>query len=278
MNRIDIQLDATALAELSKAMQIVKENVLKEVSASMDSAAGLVANTWRQWATGDIALPDVGGIEKPSPAIARSIKIRKNGSWYREIGTDNKEMTKIQEGSPAIDIEYDMKKTHPYGPKSRVIRSGKNKGTPYLIVPFRWGTPSSKDKGRAHFANYIPKAVYNTGLKVGQMNISRILETTHTEKNYKGEDVERREYQWGGRVTKKQAWEKNAAGMVRMANGGGYFTFRIISAKSPAGSWIYRRKEPAKPALDVVGALVKATGSTVEAMVQEGFEAAFKSN
>lgn len=276
MNRIDVKLDATALAELSKKMKIVKENVLKEVSASMDSAAGLVANTWREWATGDVALPDVGGIEKPSPEIARSIKIDKTGSWQQVISSDSEEMAKIQRGTPAVNVEYDMKKTHPYGPKSRVTQSGKNKGTPYLIVRFRWGTPSAKDKGRAHIANYIPQVVYNTGIKVSKLNISRILETTHTEKNYKGEDVERWEYQWGGRVTPKQAWDKNAAGMVRMANRGGYYTFRIISAKSPAGSWIYRRNIPGKPALDVTGALVKATESTVNAIVQEGFESAFK--
>lgn len=270
MKWIDVSVDSSVLAGLSEAMRIIKTDVLREVKASVDEAAGLVANTWRDWATGDVALPDVGGIDKPSAEIARSIKIDRAGAWQRVIYSDNKEMAKIEEGSPGMDIEYDMKKTHPYGPRSRVTKSGKNKGTPYLIVPFRWGTPGQKDKGRAHFANYIPKAVFNTGIKVSRLTVSQILETRHTEPNARGQDVERAEYKWGGRVTAKKAWEKNAAGMVRMANGSGYFTFRIISAKSPAGSWIYRRKEPAKQPLDVTGALVKATQPEVEAIVEDG--------
>jgi hypothetical protein len=35
-----------------------------------------------------------------------------------------------------------LKKTHPYGPKSRMSKADKNGNkSSYLIVPFRWGTP-----------------------------------------------------------------------------------------------------------------------------------------
>lgn len=270
MRGIEVTLGSRELAALEQAMRHMKEEVMAGVAASLEQAAGVVEQAWRGWAAGEQALPDIGGIDKPSSAIAKSIRSRKSGRWHRVVYSNNSEMAEIVNGRPAVNVEYDMKKTHPYGPKSRITQSGKNKGTPYLIVPFRWGTPKQKDTGRAHFANYIPQAVFSTGLKVSKLNVSRILETRHTEQNYRGEDVERAEYSWGGRVTAKQAWEKNAAGMVRMANGSGYYTFRIISAKSPAGSWIYRRKQDAKAALDVVGALIKATGPQVEAIIEEG--------
>ncbi len=270
MRGIEVSLGSREIAELTEAMRIMNERVLQGVAGSLDRAAGVVEQAWRGWAAGEQALPDIGGIDKPSSAIAKSIRSRKSGRWHRIVYSDNSEMAQIVSGRPALNVEYDMKKTHPYGPQSRVTQSGPNKGVPYLIVSFRWGTPKQKDTIRAHVANYIPQAVFSTGLKVSKLNVSRILETRHTEQNYRGEDVERTEYNWGGRVTAKQAWEKNAAGMVRMANGSCYCTFRIISAKSPAGSWIYRRKQEAKPPLDVVGALIKATGPQVEAIIEEG--------
>ena len=59
-------------------------------------------------------------------------------------------------------------------------------------------------------------------------------------------------------------------GMVRMkANSKStYFTFRVISANSPANSW----KRKAIPPNDVVSAVEKATRKDVEALLQEGLE------
>ena len=70
------------------------------------------------------------------------------------------------------EVEYDMKQTHPYGKKSRVSI----KGIPYLIIPFRWGTPNGKDTKRAHFNNVIPQKNYETsvkGLEMSNINVAK---------------------------------------------------------------------------------------------------------
>lgn len=63
--------------------------------------------------------------------------------------------------------------------------------------------------------------------------------------------------------------------MVRMkdsANGKStYFTFRIISAKSPQGSWIYHKD--AKAPVDMIGALKRTVESDIRKMIEEGIKA-----
>jgi hypothetical protein len=162
-----------------------------------------------------------------------------------------------------------MKTTHPYGKKSRVSKEG----IPYLIVPFRWGTPNEKGGARAHFANFIPVPAFNTikALKPSKRLAEYDKEgnitggETHFEANYSGEEIERSEYNWGDRSDE----EGNMNGMVRMSGKGGYFTFRIISANSPQGSWIRK----AVPPVDVVSALERAVRPVVEDVIQAGLEA-----
>ena len=166
-------------------------------------------------------------------------------------------------GSP----EFDMKTKYPYGNKSRVTQSGKNKGVPYLIIPFRWGTPNKDGSARAHFGNTIPLEVYKI-LQSRKFRKSETTENTHTEANFKGENIERAEYDWGDRIKDEDAG--NANGMVKMRSNTGstYFTFRVISAKSPESAWV--RKEV--PANDVVSAVEKTTRQNVEDILEAGLE------
>jgi hypothetical protein len=105
--------------------------------------------------------------------------------------------------------------------------------------------------------------------------------------NAKGDMVGRGKYQWGKRLqgrdfkgTVQQKIRMN--GMVRFENGfdkngeigkryGGYFTFRIISANSPANSWI----KPAEPAYHVTRGVQEYTEDEIILMAEEGFKEDF---
>jgi hypothetical protein len=171
-----------------------------------------------------------------------------------------------------------MKEKYPYGKKSRVSK----KGIPYLIIPFRWGTPSGKkdangkDIPRGHFNNVIPQKNYETsvkGLAMSKVNIDK----KYFEANVKGENIERQGYDWAkfGRLTEDQAWDDRSVGMVRMkdiASGKStYFTFRIVSAKSPANSWIYHKD--AIPPVDMMGALERTVRPKIDSIINEGIQA-----
>jgi hypothetical protein len=89
---------------------------------------------------------------------------------------------------------------------------------------------------------------------------------THFEENYQGDDIERSNYKWGGRYNEG---EGDIKGLVRMVGGGGYFTFRVISAASPRGSWIKREVLP----VDVLSALERTTRPKVEEIIDAGLQA-----
>lgn len=267
---ITIEFKDDDLRALQQALSTYStEEALPNTSAALDRAAQIVKDTWSEWASGNQALPEIGKNPKPSVQMAKSIKISKNGEWSRTISSNNRQMEQLANGSPAV--EYDMKKTHPYGKKSRVSK----KGIPYLIIPFRWGTPNEKGTKRAHFANFIPQAEYETGANVKSFKRSWITQSLHKEKNFHGEDIDRQEYQWKDRLTKETAWDDRSVGMVRMRSTGRgkpgtYFTFRIISAKSPHDKWIYRK--PEEIPIDIIKAVETATTPFIESMIENGLK------
>lgn len=231
---------------------------MPRAKAAFDMAAKLIQKSWQNWAMGG-SIAGAEDIKNPSPNLTRSIKIRRIGDFDISIETDSSYMDRIQNGT----AEFDMKDTYPYGKKSRVSK----KGIPYLIIPFQWGTPNSSGGARAHFGNTITQEVYAI-LKSRKFKKSMRKTDTHIEPNYQGENIERSEYDWGDRFNDEDAGNMN--GMVRMkANSKStYFTFRVISANSPANSW----KRKAVPPNDVVSAVEKATRKDVEALLQEGLE------
>lgn len=262
MIKVDVTLSDDTLIQLKSALAgFSGQNggkIMPRTKAAFDMAAKLIQKSWQNWAMGG-SIAGATAIKKPSPNLVRSIKIRRIGDFEVSIETDSPYMERIQNGV----VEFDMKDTYPYGKKSRVSK----KGIPYLIIPFRWGTPGSAGRSRAHFGNTIPIEAYEI-LKSRKFKKSIVKTETHIEQNFKGEDIERSEYNWGDRLDDTNSGNMN--GMVRMmANPQStYFTFRVISANSPANSW----KRKAVPANDVVGAVEKATRQEVEELLQEGLE------
>ena len=263
MISVDVTLSDNLLNELrAQLASFAGKNggeIAPATSAAVSTAAKIIQDTWRGWANG-ASIEGADVIKKANSRLAASINVKMNGSLDAEIGTDSPYMKRIQQGSP----EYDMKKTYPYGRKSRVSKRGR----PYLIIPFTWHTPNAEGGARAHgsLANTIPE---NLLAVVRSMRRSYTTGETHIEPNARGEGIARAEYSWGDRLSA----EGNINGLVVFNNKKhtAFSTFRVISVDSPKNSWI--RKEI--PANDVAAAVERATRPAVEAVIEEGLKADF---
>jgi hypothetical protein len=266
-----IKFEITLDTEILQKLAMLGEKAFPAASAAFNHSAKTIQGAWQEWALGG-SLMGIQRINSPSANLARSIRIRRNGPFDVSIETDSTHAKRIRDGSP----ELDMKTTHPYGQKSRVAKSGPNKGIPYLIVPFRWGTPNSAGGARAHWKNVIPQPMYSAILAFNMVKSIRLdkredgTKAIHAEENFRGEPIERSEYEWGERIKA----DGNIDGLVRMADqtkkrGSTFFTFRVISAASPQGSWIRKAVDP----IDVVSAVKQTTSPVVEEIIQAGFEA-----
>ena len=272
MNTYTIEYDLTELKNLAdqfaKTVQNAPEAALPNTANAFQMAAQYVRNMWTGYLSGDQPLNGIEFMDGVTSAMVRSIRAQRNGDFDYSIYSDNRQLEEKTKGRK--EVEYDMKQTHPYGKKSRVSK----KGIPYLIIPFRWGTPNGKGTKRAHFNNFIPQKNYETSVK--GLNLSAVDSAKkYFEANFKGENIERQGYNWAknGRLKEDQAWDDRSVGMVRMKDvtGSTYFTFRIVSAKSPAGSWIYHRD--AKPAVDMMGALERTVKPKIDEMISAGIQA-----
>jgi hypothetical protein len=263
MIRVNIDTEDNVLQELAYMLpSLFGGGVAPATKQAFNTSARYIQGVWKGWAMGD-PIAGIQKIKNPNQNLANSIRVKENGPFDADIYTESPYAQRIQDGQP----ELDMKTTHPYGRKSRVSKEG----IPYLIIPFRWGTPNGNGEARAHFGNVIPQPMYEA-IKAFKMTKSFRLKSTHDEENYSGQPIERSEYEWGDRLEA----DGNMDGMVRMGSetrrgGSTYFTFRIISANSPQGSWIRK----AVPPLDVVSAVENATRPVVEDVIQAGLEADF---
>jgi hypothetical protein len=259
MTKMQITLDNDVLQRLVGTLSEMADG-MPSTAAEMERAAGLVKKTWQGYAMGG-SLPGVTPMKSPSGKYASSIKIKKIGPFDYEIASDSEIADWMENGTPQVD----MKLTHPYGEKGRVakkkLKGGGYKYVPYLIIPFRWGTPNS-----GSFRNIMPESVFQI-VKNKDFSASVVKKETHLEDNFWGDGIQRREYKWGDRLDSVTGNEfGDAEGMVKMSNKGGYFTFRVISADSPADSWI----KPATPARHVTAGVVSQTNEAVAAMLERG--------
>lgn len=220
-----------------------------------------IQNTWKNWAMGNsiqaYATMLIPPCPKPDSKLADSIKQQKTGVFEYTIFSDHPLMAQYQNGE---DYTIDMKAPNSPWLNGKKSRLNKKDGSPYLIVPFSWGT------GTGHFRNVVPAGIQKA---LRSRALSSRLPTMHAEPNARGEDILRHEYNWGGRVSEDEAQhtDKNGnltgydAGMVRMedsayknGNHGTYFTFRVISAKADADKWIQHRH---REGIDFKGELKK---------------------
>ena len=244
---------------------------LPNTDMAFQKAAQMVRQMWIGFLQGSVQLPGVETPDRVTSAMVKSIKTQDKTSpeeFFHTIYSDNRQLEELNKGRK--EVEYDMKQTHPYGKKSRVSKAG----VPYLIIPFRWGTPNGKGTKRARFNNVIPQFKYETSVKGLEISSVNALKS-YFEANFKGENIQRQGYNWAknGRLKADQAWDDRSVGMVRMKDvtGSTYFTFRIVSAKSPANSWIYHRD--AKQGTNYMEALAREVMPKVDKMINDGLRA-----
>jgi hypothetical protein len=239
MLKIKITMDDDLLYQVMNRLSHISDGrSMPALAAAMNKGADIIRDTWK-WYAGGGNLPGVEPLKNPQGGYMRSIYIKHHGPFDKEIKSDSPAAGRLEQGTP----ELDMKKTHPYGPRSRMSTTG---GAPYLIIPFRWGTPGNKGAKRVSFGSHLPQTIYNI-VKQKRFSKSFVAEETHThvELNARGEGVERNEYIWGARLSAGDAMRGSAEpeensrmnGMVRMfgddGKSAGYFTFRVISSKKP---------------------------------------------
>lgn len=262
----NIEVDLSQLQQLKDAFSKgMTEAGLPNTANAFRESAEMVNNAWVDYLNGKTSLDGIEKLDKVNSSIAQSVKTRKKGDFDYTVSSDNKELEKLTQRTDPV--YYDMKQTHPYGKKSRVSK----KGIPYLIIPFRWGTPNGKKTKRAHFNNFIPQKNYKTNILA--MSLSFTTGLRHIEANFKGQAIDRAEYKWGNRLTEDQAWNSRSVGMVRMkdVNHSTYFTFRIISAKSPVGSWLYWKD--GKAGVDIIGGLKRTLEGKITKTIETGLKA-----
>jgi hypothetical protein len=272
MVKLNVTMDNDILQQLQMALAQFGEGHLPNVSMAMRQSAGLVRETWQGFARGG-SLPGIESLKNPSGKYARSIRIDRKGPFDYEVYSEAEVADWIENGTEDLD----MKTTHPYGPRSRISK----KGVPYLIVPFRWGTPRT-----VGFRNIIPEQIYKQ-LLISRKNkfkfqTSKVTASADTadnlELNYNNHMVgvaSRAKYEWGDRVfaadvnslTDGSREDHFADGMVKMegkrGKSAGYLTFRIISADSPAESW----KRKGMKARHVTNAVASLTEETVNEVI-----------
>ena len=263
---------------------------MPETAKAMADGAGLIQETWQHFALGKKALPGVTPLKNGGGKYAQSIKTRQTGPFSREIYSEAKVAERIENGTERVD----MKKTHTRGPRSRVSQ----KGAPYVIIPFRWGTPESGNGKRAGFGNNVITAGAYYGTLLKKTFEASSVKTSPNNSNYRtpnarGEMVWRGQYRWGGRLNRADITDgtdeekSRMKGMARFENGykkdgqiskryGGYFTFRVISAEKPRDwdkrphkkSWEDSWIKPAMPARHVTQAVADAVRGDVNDAVE----------
>ena len=217
MIKITIEVD-------SDITEMIAKDIAGKQQELLIKAAHAVRNEWQAALTDKYASY---GLERPQPGFARGLRIRPHGCNMYVVWCDNPYALwmKYQEN------DFDYKTTHPYGNKSRINKDG----TPYLIVPFRRYTHTA---GREY-----QRMTKNDEKRARNLSLTETTKGSYHEANARGESIERSIKNWGNRL--KNAETANDEGMIAVHGTGNrreYYTFRVISAKSPQNRWIRKAR------------------------------------
>jgi len=266
MVKMKIAADNSMLAELQYHLAKLGQGSMPATAGAMSTGAKMIRQRWVDFANGGPLKGVTEPLKNPTGGYARSIRTQQLGKFSHEIYSEAQIADWIENGTEDLD----MKTTHPFGPRSRV---SEKTGYPYLIVPFRWGTPKA-----IGFRNIMPINVYNIVKRFKKMETIVSADSPSATKtlNARGDMVGRAEYNRGyGRLkgmdfagTIEQ--KLRMSGMVRSTDStgknrsGGYFTFRIISAAPGTKGW----ERKGMPPRHVTNAVVAETQPAIEAMVE----------
>lgn len=224
------------LANLYKEIDNFGSLGAKQAQACFQIATS-VQNEWRRVLT---AGHSEVGLKNPQFTYSKNIRMKKVGQYHFRVESRHPHSGWME----TQEQDFDMKKTHPYGKKSRVSA----KGVPYLIVPLMHLRPN---KGGTGMPSEVFKSLKDLVKDKGKSSVSK--SNAYTSVNANKEDVFRPSYNWGGRTSGFTGELAKYNGMVDMEtstitsggktkNSSKAFTFRVISANSPSGSWIRKAR------------------------------------
>jgi hypothetical protein len=226
-----------ALPDLEALVAFLGPGDFPEYTQAADELAAHAERLYKGYCLGE-PTPSGRTIARPSGALARSVHRDSSGPLLWILRNDAPYAKGLEEGLP----ERDMKKDLATSPRARRAKDG----SLYLIIPFRHGVPGSRG------LNPMPRAVYRQAQALAH---SRTLGAPSARMSATGFEVPRFTYRWNGRLSAgdlsdtgmDEATVRRHAGIVRMGRQGqtSYMTFRVMSEKSPQGSWV----RPATPGL-----------------------------
>ncbi|WP_027894451.1 hypothetical protein [Calidithermus chliarophilus] len=199
---------------------------------------------WKSYASGNEPLPDGTRLRPWSGAYLQSILLEEVNALDYRVFSDPAiapHAPALEWGAKGWDMRELLRRSH------RARRSAE--GKLYLIIPYRHGTPQSVVVG-AYSGREMPQDVYALARELAPSLVTGHYEeaSVHDAKVR----VRRNAYAWGDRLTLRElralgVEERQAqrmAGMVRFdastpaARSSLYLTFRTLSEKSPAGTWV----------------------------------------
>jgi len=268
---MDVKIEVTndILSQSFAGLEMMASKVLPKTYKAFKAVSNMIAFTWKSYALGAPIPGQARKIKHPTGGYARSIKVRMLAPFHYTIFSDSPIADYLERGTK----QYDMKKTHPYGNKSRVVKKTvkrhgrviRKAGDPYLIIPLRHGIPTSL---RAP----MPEEVYNKVrqlIKAGEATVSNIAKKKIKQVNARGELIPRNTYSWGSRFVNTGMDNLENMVVMRVPSGqkeirSAYFTFRVISVNSPASHWI----QPARQGLHLTEAVMRTMKPIMTEMLQ----------
>jgi len=241
MEIIDLRALVRSLEPILQAAKNLSEGNMPNMSQAVGDAARSVEQTWVGFASGQ-AIP--GFSRKIDNAEYRQgITSKKLGAFHWIISSGDSKATKsIEEGTEERDLKQEVSKW-------RKRRTAKD-GHAYAYIPFRHGSKT------------VPTAA---------KSLKPSVVTGERQETVAGKAITRLTYKWGEHLSGANV-PKRQLGMVRFLAGAGkrtsYMTFRTLSAKSPAGSWIIK----AKPGVPLPRIVRQAVEQDVTKIVQAGID------
>ncbi len=271
MIRVNLTPTDESLANVLSNLEFTSAKNMPATFKAFKIASALVQYTWKTYASGAPIKGSSMRLKNATGAYANSIKTRFLAPFNHEIYSDSPIALYLEKGTK----QHDLKDTHPYGKRSRLVKKTvtkrgvviRKKGDPYLIIPFRHGIPGTK----SYFP--MPEQVYKRieeVLKRDESLISKQVKGATYSPNYQGELIPRAKYKWGARF--KGTGFDQLEGLLVMdtsspkKKSSEYMTFRVISANSPAMKWIVK----ARPAMNITRFVVVNTEKEMKRIITSG--------
>ena len=161
--RIENQEELDALFEFAarKGNNKAFQEAFPRAANALLESAQMIQGAWKNYVMGysstDFPRLGIRDIPAPSSELASTIEISPNepGAFEYTVYSDSPAMVELQNGKTET---IDMKAPGSPWLNGKKSRLNKKDGSPYLIVPFGWGT-SGKTGGSAHFRNVVPSGI-----------------------------------------------------------------------------------------------------------------------